>query len=146
MARYMRYSTHTVHELSVHLVFTTKYRYPVLTGEIGVRTRDLIKQICDACDVKIIKGVVSRDHIHLHVSRPPSLSESELIRRIKGRSGRKLLMEYPELKRRYWGGHLWAIGYGAWSSGNVTQEAINKYLEHHRTEPNKDEKFILEDQ
>lgn len=144
MVRYLRYSSHTVHELSVHLVFATKYRYPVLTGEIGVRARDLIRQVCDAQDVKIIKGVVAKDHVYLHVSRPPSLSESELVRRIKGRSGRKLLMEYPELKRRYWGGHFWAIGFGAWSSGNVTREMINEYLEHHRTKPNSNEQFILE--
>lgn len=145
MVRYLRYSSHTVHELSVHIVFATKYRYAVLTGEIGMRARDLIRQVCDAQDVRIIKGVVSRDHVHLHVSRPPSLSESELVRRIKGRSGRKLLMEYPELKRRYWGGHFWAIGFGAWSSGNVTKEMINEYLEHHRTKPNDNKQFILEE-
>jgi len=145
MARYLRYSTHTVHELSVHIVYATKYRYQVLTGEIGIRARELIRQICDAQDVRIIKGVVAKDHVHLHVSRPPSLSESELARRIKGRSGRKLLMEFPELKRRYWGGHFWGIGFGAWSSGNVTKEMINQYLEHHRTKPNSNEQFILEE-
>lgn len=79
MAKYTRYSTHTVHELSVHLVFTTKYRYHVLTGEIGKRARDIIRQVCDAQDVRIIKGVISKDHVHIHVSRPPSLSESELM-------------------------------------------------------------------
>ena len=73
MARYLRYSTHTVHELSVHIVFATKYRYQVLTEDIGIRTRDLIRQICDAEDVKIIKGVVAKDHVHLHVSRPPKV-------------------------------------------------------------------------
>ena len=107
------------------------------------RCRDLIKQICDSCDVKILKGVVGKDHIHIHVSRPPSMSESELVRKLKGRSGRKLLMEYPELKRRYWGGHLWAIGYGAWSTGNITQTMVNEYLEHHRSNPNDDDNFIM---
>jgi REP-associated tyrosine transposase len=145
MGRYLRYSSHTVHELSVHIVFATKYRYQVLRGEIGERARDLIRQICDSQDVRIIKGVVAGDHVHLHLSRPPSLSESELVRRIKGRSGRKLLMEFPELKRRYWGGHFWGIGFGAWSSGNVTQAMINQYLEHHRTKPNDNEQFILEE-
>lgn len=144
MAGYLRYSTHTVHELSVHIVFSTKYRYQVLTGEIGLRTRELIRQICDSLDVNIIKGVVAKDHVHLHLSKPPFLSESDLVRRIKGRSARKLLMEYPELKRRYWGGHLWGIGYGAWSSGNVTQQMINQYLEHHNSKPNSNEQFILE--
>lgn len=140
-----RYAGHTVTQLSVHLVWVTKYRYTVLTGDIQLRTRELIQQICDAQDVRILKGVVSHDHVHIHVSRPPSLSESELVRRIKGRSGRKLLLEYPQLKKRYWGGHLWAIGFGAWSTGNLTQEMINEYLEHHRERPNHedDETFIL---
>ena len=141
-----RYATHSVYRLTVHIVWITKYRYPVLTGEVQLRTRDLIQQICDACDVRILKGVVSKDHVHIHVSRPPNLSESELVRKIKGRSGRKLLMEFPNLKKRYWGGHFWAIGYGAWSTGNVTQEMINEYLEHHKNRPNHEdnETFILE--
>lgn len=143
MPRYNRLGTHTAHGLTIHLVCTTKYRYPVLTGEIAVRLRDLIRQICDANDVKIIKGVVAKDHVHLHVSKPPSLSESELMRRIKGRTGRKLLMEFTELKRKYWGGHLWSIGFGAWSSGNVTQEMINEYIERHNEKPNGNDNFEL---
>ena len=144
MPRYLRYSTHTVHEVSVHLVWVTKYRYPVLTGEVQLRVRDLIKQICDANDVRILKGVVAKGHVHIHVSYPPSLSISELMRRIKGRSGRKLLLEYPELKRRYWGGHFWAIGYGAWSTGNVTREMIDEYIESHSEKPNGNDNFNLE--
>ena len=144
--RYNRYTAHTVTQLTVHLVWVTKYRYPVLVGDVQLRTRELIRQICDASDVRILKGVVSHDHVHIHVSRPPSLPESELVRKLKGRTGRKLLMEYPQLKKRYWGGHLWAIGYGAWSTGVVSQELINEYLEHHRQQSNEndDEAFILE--
>ena len=78
------------------------------------------------------------------VSYPPNLSISDLVRRLKGRSGRKLLQEFPSLKKRYWGGHFWAIGYGAWSSGNITEEMINEYLEHHRHDANDDTNFILE--
>ena len=144
MPRYLRYSTHSVYELSVHLVWVTKYRYPVLKDEVQLRVRDLIKQICDANDVRILKGVVAKDHVHIHVSYPPFLSISELMRRIKGRSGRKLLLEYPELKRRYWGGHFWAIGYGAWSTGNVTQAMVNEYIESHNEKPNGNDKFSLE--
>lgn len=73
-------------------------------------------------------------------------SISNLVRKYKGRSSRKLQMEYPELKKRYWGKHFWAIGYGCWSSGNVTEEMINDYIEYHRNPSNKDidDKFILE--
>lgn len=145
MPRYLRYSTHTVHEVSVHLVWVTKYRYEVLTGDVQLRCRDLVKQICDANDVKILKGVVAKDYVHIHVSYPPSLSISELMRRIKGRSGRKLLMEYPELKRKYWGGHFWAIGYGAWSTGNITQKMIDEYIESHDEKANGNDKFELKE-
>ena len=65
---YVRKGTHSVHQLHVHLVWSTKYRYKVLQGEIQVRCRDLICQTCDSLDVQILKGVVSKDHVHLHVS------------------------------------------------------------------------------
>ena len=109
-----------------------------------MRCRDLIRQVCDALDVRIIKGVISSDHVHL--SYPPTHSVSEMIRRIKGRSARKLLQEYPTLTKRYRGGHFWGIGYGAWSTGEITDEIVNEYLEHHRERerPNDPENFILE--
>ena len=95
-------------------------------------------------DIKILKGVVSKDHIHLHISYPPKLSISDIIRRLKGRSSRKLLQEYPHLKKRYWGGHFWSIGYGSWSVGQITESLLQEYLEHHKEHPNGDENFILE--
>ena len=139
-----RQGSHTVYQLQVHVVFCTKYRYHVLRGEVQERCRDLIRQVCDALDVRIIKGVVSSDHVHLHLSYPPKHAVSEIMRRIKGRSARKLLQEYPSLKKRYWGGHFWGIGYGAWSTGEITEDIVNEYLEHHRQRPNDPGNFILE--
>lgn len=72
------------------------------------------------------------------------LSVSDIIKRIKGRSARLMLDEFSELKKRYWGQHLWGIGYGAWSTGKITDEMIEQYLEHHKDEPNSDQNFILE--
>jgi putative transposase len=80
-------------------------------------------------EVYIIKGHVAADHVHLLVSVPPNVSVSELVKRIKGRSSRKLMAEYGELKREYWGRHLWARGYFAASTGNVTDEVIAEYIE-----------------
>jgi putative transposase len=140
-----RHGSHTVTRLTVHLVWVTKYRYPVLKGEIQKRCRELVIQICDAEDVKILKGVLSKDHVHMHVEYPPSQSVSELMRRIKGRTARLLQQEYPDLQRKYWGKHFWAIGYGAWSTGNITEELVQEYLEHHRNPSNEDRgNFILE--
>lgn len=80
-----RRGSHTVPRLTVHLVWVTKYRYPVLKGEIQKRCRELIIQICDTEDVKILKGVVSQNHVQMHIEYPPSKSIRDLVRRIKGR-------------------------------------------------------------
>ena len=140
-----RHSHHTVSNLTLHIVWVTKYRYQVLTGEIKIRCRELLIQGVNALDVKILKGVVSTDHVHMHLEYPPSLSISDLMKKLKGRSSRLLQKEFPELKKKYWGQHFWAIGYGAWSTGNLTEEMVNEYLEHHRNgPPDSSDNFILE--
>jgi putative transposase len=131
-----RSSSHTVTNLSVHIVWITKYRYHVLKGDIQSRCRDLIIQTCNSENVKILKGVVSKDHVHIHVEYPPSLSISVLVKKLKGRSSHLLQQEYPELKKRYWGQHFWAVGYGAWSTGRISDEMVQEYLEHHKDKPN----------
>jgi putative transposase len=140
----LRHSSHGVHSLQVHIVWITKYRYQVLQGDIQLRCREIIRQTCNSLDIVILKGVVSKDHIHLHLSYPPQLSISELVKRLKGRSSRMLLQEFPELHRRYWGNHFWGIGYGCWSTGHITEEILMNYLNHHKERPNGDENFILE--
>jgi putative transposase len=105
----------------------------------------LIRQICDANDIVILKGRVSKDHVHLYISYPPKLSVSEMVRRIKGRTSRLLQEEFPQLSKRYWGKHFWAIGYAAFSSGQVTDEMIQEYISQHHKHPNhRDEDFVVE--
>ena len=141
----MRSGNHTISQLQVHIVWVTKYRYHVLKGDVQKRCRDLIIQVCDAEDIRILKGVVSKDHVHMHIEYPPSMSVSDIVKKLKGRTSRKLQMEFKELSKRYWGKHLWAIGYGVWSTGNVTQDMVDEYLEHHRNPSNKDrDTMILE--
>jgi len=139
-----RAGSHSVHSLEVHLVWITKYRYPVLTGDIQMRCRDILRQVCNTLDIQILKGVVSKDHIHLHLSYPPGISISDTVKRLKGRSSRMLLQEFAELGRRYWGSHFWGIGYGSWSVGNITDELLQNCLNHHKDTPNGNENFILE--
>ena len=140
-----RYSSHTVSRLTAHLVWITKYRYDVLKGDIQLRCRELIIQICDAEDVRILKGVVSKDHVHMLIEYPPKASLSDLVKRLKGRTSRILQQEFPQLRKQYWGRHFWAIGFGAWSTGNITEEVVKKYLEHHRHPSNREAgDFILE--
>ena len=140
-----RRSSHTVTRLTVHLVWVTKYRYHVLKGEIQKRCRELIIQNCDSEDIRILKGVVSKDHVHMLIEYPPSKSISGIVKRLKERTSRLLQQEYPELRKRYWGKHFWAIGYGAWSTGNMSEKMVEEYLEHHRHPSNQDtDNFVLE--
>jgi putative transposase len=121
--------SHSVYDIKYHIVWITKYRKPILKKDIGERLRELIQQVCTSLDVQIIRGHVSRDHVHIMVSAPPYISVSKLVQSMKGRTSRKLLDEYKSLKRVFWGQHLWARGYFVASSGNVTDEVIMKYIE-----------------
>ncbi len=86
-----------------------------------------------------------RYHVHMHIEYPPSKSISDLVKGLKGRSSQLLQKEFPELGKKYWGKHMWGIGYGAWSAGNITDELIQEYLEYHKDRPNEDaENFLLE--
>ncbi len=123
-----RKSAHATYDIKYHIVWITKYRKPVIVGKIAERTRDLIRQICQTNEVEILAGHVGKDYIHLLVSAPPHLSASKLIQYLKGTSSRKLLMEYKELNKQFWGQHLWARGYFVASSGNVTDEVIAEYI------------------
>jgi putative transposase len=109
-----------------------------LDGEVQSRCRDILVQVCNSEDVKILKGVVSKDHVHMHIGYPPKISISDIVKRLKGRSSRVLQMEYPHLKKHYWGKHFWAIGYGVWSTGVITDEMVQQYLEHHKDDSNKE--------
>jgi putative transposase len=100
-----------VTDLKYHVIWVTKYRYKILRGDIAERARDLIRQICVAREVTIIRGAVSPDHVHMLVGAPPQLAPSKLVQFIKGRSSRLLQREFPALRKRYWGQHLWARGY-----------------------------------
>ena len=143
MENYRR-SSHSVYDIKYHIVWITKYRKPVLRGDIAKRAREIIREICKTNDVEVIKGHISRDHVHLLVSVPPHMSVSNLVQSLKGKSSRKLMMEYKSLNRQYWGRHIWARGYFVASSGNVTDEVIIKYIEEQGKEP-PDENFKVDD-
>jgi putative transposase len=130
-----RESSHTVYDIKYHIVWITKYRKPVLRADRAQRVRELTREICRAKDVEIIKGHISRDHVHILVSVPPHISVSHLVQSIKGKTSRKMMMEFKSLSRTFWGRHIWARGYFVASSGNVTDEVIMKYIEQQNVEP-----------
>ncbi len=107
---HLRYVSHTVYQIEYHFVWVTKYRYKVLQGEIAERVRELVRQICEAFEIRILRRVMSKDHVHILVSAPPNLAPSEIMRRIKGRTSSRLFEEFLHIKKRYWGRHFLGEG------------------------------------
>lgn len=144
MAEY-RSGSHTVYDIKYHFVWITKFRYPILTGDIALRTRELLKQGCEARNIKIIKGSVGKDHVHMLLSCPTDMSPSQIMQYLKGRSSRMLQEEFPKLKKKYWGQHMWARGYFCGTVGEVDDETIRHYIETQgQEESNEDFKIVEE--
>src|ERR1700677_2634640 len=85
--------SHTVWDCKDHVVWTTKYRFAVLGGDVGDRCRELIRETARAHEMVIHAGAINRDHVHMLLSIPPSLSVSRAVQYLTGRSSHKLLSE-----------------------------------------------------
>ena len=138
----MRKSSHVQYDIEYYIVWTTKYRYRVIVGKIAERARKLVIQSCNSMNVNIIKGSIGKEHIHLLVSCPPSLSVSKLVQQLKGKTSRTLQIEFKELRKRYWGRHLWASGYFCRSVGTVTRNIIKEYIENQEDEYDENFKIV----
>ena len=127
--RHYRLGAHTKSDLKVHVVWIPKYRKAVLTGDVALRVRELIRQIAAEHELEIISGKVARDHVHVFLSYRPTQKVSQIMQWLKGTSSRVLLQEFPKLRKQFWGRHFWARGYLAVSSGNITDEMIREYID-----------------
>ncbi len=139
MENYKR-GSHTVWDCKYHLVWTTKYRYQVLGGEVGLRCRELLREIAISKEMLIYAGSINRDHVHMLIGISPQLSVSRAVQYLKGKSSHRLLSEFKRLKKQYWGQHLWARGYWVVTSGNVTDEVWKEYIEYQKP-PEPDDSF-----
>jgi len=135
MSEEYRKGSHTIYDIQYHFVWVTKYRYHILTGEVAIRAREIIRQVCEARNITILSGHISKDHIHVHVSCPPELSPSKIIQYIKGRSSRLIQQEFSHIHKKYWGQHFWARGYFCASIGKMTEKMISAYIENQEQKP-----------
>ena len=126
MENYRKLS-HVYYRCDYHFVWIPKYRYSVLTGAVKERIKVILQELCDWMDIILIEGAVCRDHIHLYVSVPPKLSPSLVMKILKGKSAERLRDEFPELRKRYWGMHIWARGYFV-STVGIDGEVIENYV------------------
>ena len=124
-----RKGSHTKFDLQYHIVWITKYRRKVLTGKLKERLQVILMQVCEQNNIIILKSKVMEDHVYLMVSCTPKISVSKIIQLMKGRTSKMLQDEFPNLKKKYWGQHIWGTGYFVRSVGAVTEEMIRNYVE-----------------
>jgi putative transposase len=116
----------------------------MIRGEVALQLRELIRQGCEARGIVIVQGSVGSDHVHLLLSCPPSIAPSKIVQYLKGRSSRLLQEQFLEIKKRYWGQHLWGRSYFCATVGSVTEETIRRYIAGQKA--NENEVFKVEDE
>lgn len=128
-------SRHATHLLHAHLVFVTKYRYNVLTGEHIEYLRDVFKETMEEMGGTLEEFDGERNHVHLLIQYPPKWSISVIVNNLKGRSSRLLRRDMPDVKKRYWGNGsaLWHRSYFAGSVGGAPLEIVKQYIQQQDT-------------
>jgi putative transposase len=111
-----------------HLVWSTKYRYPVLVGSVAERVKQILTEVCETRGYELKAQEVMPDHIHLLISIPPAEAVSDAVKVLKGTSARLVFLSHPHLKKRLWGEHLWNPAYYVGTAGEVSQKTIERYI------------------
>jgi putative transposase len=131
--------SHVVYKCDYHIVWTPKYRYRVLFGEVKSLVEKDMRMLCEWKSVEILELNVQIDHIHLVCSIPPKVSVLVLMGTLKGKLAIKLFKSYPNLKQKpYWGNHFWSRGYFVTTVG-VDEEIIKRYVKYQEGEDKKEE-------
>ena len=130
--------SHTAWKCQYHIVFIPKYRKKQLYGQVRADVREIIRTLCGYKGVEIIDGAVCPDHVHLCVSIPPKMSISTFMGHLKGTSTLMIYDRHPNLQSK-WNKAFWARGYYVATIGNVTEEAIKKYVREQSEESRKED-------
>ncbi|WP_244947007.1 IS200/IS605 family transposase [Meiothermus hypogaeus] len=124
-----RTTRHSHYNLNYHLVFTPKYRRQVFFGEVRERLMQVFREACLMRDWAVLGMEVMPDHVHLFLSVPPKWAPSDVAKILKGVSARRILQEFPKLRRGKGGGHLWTPSFYVGSAGNISAQTIQRYIE-----------------
>ena len=127
----VRHGRYCIFNLHVHLVFVTKYRRGVFTGEVLADLRGLFVAVCQDFSAELVEFDGEDDHVHLLVNYPPTVPVSALVNSLKGVSSRMIRKKnYPSVRKRLWGGALWSPSYFAGSCGGAPISIIRQYMGH----------------
>ena len=128
MTRQFKKLAHSLYECKYHVVFCPKYRYKILQDEVAQYVTQQIYRLCSQKDeVEVLEVNVQAEHVHVVISIPPKYAVSQMMGYLKGKLALRLFDRYPELRRRYWGQHVWSRGYCV-STVGLDEEHIRKYV------------------
>jgi len=131
--------SHVVYKCDYHIVWTPKYRFRVLFGEVKILVENDIRMLCEWKGVEVIELNARIDHVHMACSIAPKVSVSGLLGILKGKLAIKIFKTYPKLKRKpYWGNHFWSRGYFVTTVG-VDEDIIRRYVKYQEEEDKKEE-------
>src|SRR5262245_18174234 len=122
---------HAVYRLNYHFVWIPKYRRKVLRGAVAQRATEIFREISEQYELRLDTLSVMEDHVHLFLSAPPRYAPAQIVNMMKSISAKKIFAEFPQVKKKFWGGKFWADGYYVGSSGdNVTADVIRRYIQY----------------
>ncbi|MCB9128910.1 MAG: IS200/IS605 family transposase [Ardenticatenales bacterium] len=128
MTRQFKKLSHSLYECKYHVVFCPKYRYRILQTEVRAYVTQQVYVLCEQKDgVEVLEMNVQADHVHLILSVPPTYAVSTVMGFLKGKLALRMFDQFPELRRRYWGQHVWSRGYCV-STVGLDEERIRKYV------------------
>ncbi len=133
MSRFRRLS-HAIWHCQYHIVWTPKYRFRILEGEVGQEVSRCLRTFSTQKECEVIELNVQKDHVHLIVMIPPKLSVSDYMGITKGRTASRVFNKFPILKNRpYWGNSFWSRGYCVDTIG-LDEEKIRLYVQYQEEE------------
>ena len=110
------------------VVFCPKYRYKILQDEVAEYVEQQIYRLRGQKDgVEVVEANVQRDHVHVVLSIPPKYAVSQFMGFLKGKLALRLFDRFPQLRKRYWGPHMWSRGYCV-STVGLDEERIKKHV------------------
>ncbi len=120
---------HAKHFITYHFVWIPKYRRDILTGKVAERLKEMLKEYSEEIGCEVIALEVTPDHVHVFLQAKPNLSPAQIVNHLKGKTARKLLQEFPELRSKMAHGRLWSRSYFVTSVGYITDEIVKHYVE-----------------
>lgn len=126
-----------VYGIQYHIVWCVKYRKPLLEGQLEARLKEILYEQATVHQFDIVEMETDKDHIHMLIECSPQHYIPNILKALKGNSARFLFKEFPELKEKLWGGHLWNPSYFVCTISDRTEEQIKKYIQEQQTKPRK---------